>query len=157
MKPRQVALLSVSIDHRGSLPAIRSINLADRRVKVAIRRAWFDVGDDLVNHVRADMRRPKTGLLYPTEGRRRQTRASAAGEAPAVRTGKLFRSVNYQVRGWRMMSFGAGNRTDIQYATYLEDGTRNMKPRPFMQPAVDATRRNVVRRMESSIQRELNR
>lgn len=56
-----------------------------------------------------------------------------------------------------MMSFGAGNQTDIQYASFLEDGTRNMRPRPFMQPAVDATRRNVIRRMESSIERELNK
>ena len=64
--------------------------------------------------------------------------ASAAGEPPAVDTGRLMNSVVSQ-------SFDGGNIARIgpsiavDYAAELEDGNdaKHLKPRPFLRPVID--------------------
>jgi HK97 gp10 family phage protein len=60
---------------------------------------------------------------------------SAAGDAPNTDTGNLQRSINIEpLQPQKTMYVGV----NADYGVYLEFGTRNIKPRPFMQPAIDA-------------------
>lgn len=70
---------------------------------------------------------PKTGRIYGTH------QASAPGQSPANRSGRLLRSAKFLVHGWETMSVGQ----EAEYATFLEDGTRRIAPRPNMIAAVN--------------------
>ena len=77
--------------------------------------------------------------LLGTRGRRGFYRASAAGEAPARRLGKLSQSVKVRTKTNRETAtawVGSGH----DYAVYLEKGTKQMKPRPFLSVAFDNMR-----------------
>ena len=69
---------------------------------------------------------------------------SAAGDAPNTDTGTLQRSINIEpLQPQKTMYVGV----NADYGVWLEFGTRNMAPRPFMQPAIDAnedTLRDIV-------------
>ena len=83
------------------------------------------------------LKRPKGGKVYVRRvrgGNRRRHRASAAGETPANLTGEYRKSRGYQVSGWRQMRFGVRDRK----GRWLEEGTRNMKPRPGLRNTFDA-------------------
>ena len=78
------------------------------------------------DHVRKLTTGPRSGRLYGSH------RASAAGEYPAKRTGKLAGSVATKVSG-KQLRFGE----QAFYAKFLEDGTRKMGARPHVKPSVD--------------------
>ncbi|MFC6591676.1 HK97-gp10 family putative phage morphogenesis protein [Deinococcus lacus] len=66
----------------------------------------------------------------------REIKVSAPGDSPAVQTGRLRQSITVQkVKAGR---YRVG--TNVEYAPYLEFGTRNMQPRPFMRPALEKHR-----------------
>ena len=100
---------------------------------------------DVALDVRAEIGRlfglPKTGRIYrrpkPVGG---LYRASAPGEPPAIRTGRLFRSRSErqtEPTTWEML-------IDTPYAAILEGLERSrMAPRPFVVPAI----RNVRERL----------
>lgn len=81
---------------------------------------------------------PKTGRIYRFRGQDHQ--ASAPGEAPANRTGRLVKSYNYDVHGPFQMTVGE----DAPYAGFLEGGTRKMKPRPHLFRAITETQGDAV-------------
>lgn len=77
------------------------------------------------------MRLPKSGHFYKKpNGRLYQ--ASAPGEAPAIRTGRLLRSVKEAFPSWTTGII----TVDVEYADYLERGTSKMRKRPFVRPAL---------------------
>jgi HK97 gp10 family phage protein len=80
---------------------------------------------------------PGQGRLYP-RGRTVVHRASAPGQPPAVDTGRLRASITHTLpeRDERGLRVRVG--TDVEYARYLEFGTRRMAPRPFLRPAMAA-------------------
>jgi hypothetical protein len=59
--------------------------------------------------------------------------ASAQGEAPANRTGRLYQSGNYGVRNWQQGYIGES----VDYAVFLELGTRKMIKRPHLIAAIN--------------------
>src|SRR5699024_920937 len=59
--------------------------------------------------------------------------ASAPGGAPNIDTGRLVSSLNVTRSG----STSAEVSANVEYAAWLELGTRNMAARPFMTPAVE--------------------
>ena len=59
-------------------------------------------------------------------------RASAPGESPAIDQGVLYRNLRYQVFSDTQGQLIAETR----YASYLEDGTNKMAPRPYLRPAL---------------------
>ena len=77
-------------------------------------------------------RKPHTTATYT---------ASAPGEPPALRTGDLRRS-------WRPLPYAEmvagekrytpGIHTDVKYAPMLQDGTKKIAPRPFVDPIKQA-------------------
>jgi len=65
--------------------------------------------------------------------------ASAPGAAPAVDTGRLRASITYEL-GQDGRGLVARIGTNVKYAAYLELGTRRMRPRPFLRPALAAAK-----------------
>lgn len=74
---------------------------------------------------------PKTGAIYMRRGKKHQ--ASAPGEAPATDTGALVSSITYKQEA--PLTATVSSRLD--YAYYLEFGTRSIDPRPSWVPAVE--------------------
>lgn len=75
----------------------------------------------------------KTGRIYKRGNIEHQ--ASAPGEAPATDTGVLVGSIYGDVEGLKGYV-----EARAQYATWLENGTRHIAPRPFMVPAIERAR-----------------
>ena len=71
---------------------------------------------------------PKTGVKYPNL----RVRSSRAGEYPANQTGRLRRSISYQVVGNQRAFVGS----TIYYSNYLAFGTRYMAKRAFIGTAL---------------------
>ena len=105
--------------------------IAERATNLALTAAWKEVGTLLVNKLQYMIRNgPRTGRVYTFRGRKHQ--ASAPGEVPANRTGKLANSVRYEATAHNTLKFGE----DAEYSSYLENGTRRMARRPHLQVAV---------------------
>lgn len=101
------------------------------RASQAVRKAAFDVEA----RAKASMSGPKRGRIYPRPGGKVH-RASAPGEAPAIDTGALVNSIQMAMEGDLTAVVG----TAVEYAPYLEFGTRRMAPRPYLGPAAEAVR-----------------
>lgn len=73
------------------------------------------------------------GRLYIRPGGRSH-RASAPGEVPARDEGNLVRSIGFERIGPLTWRWGSGSIV----ALWMERGTRNIKPRPWMQRSLSA-------------------
>lgn len=74
-----------------------------------------------------------SGRTYKRGGVTHQ--ASAAGQPPAVDTGRLRASITYEL-GNTGKVLVARVGTNVNYARHLELGTSRMRPRPFLRPAL---------------------
>jgi HK97 gp10 family phage protein len=105
--------------------------------------------------IKQDINSPKSGREYIVSRgrggralkRSRVHVASAAGEAPAVITGKLRKEVYYRVEGSNRLRIGA----NTDYAKFLEDGTSKMAPRPFVKKNIDKSRADILRKLSEGI------
>ena len=70
--------------------------------------------------------------------------ASAPGEMPALDTGALAASIQTDVTGTKGTVY-----TNQEYAEYLEYGTSNMEPRPYMTPAAESARAPFLRKLRN--------
>lgn len=109
-------------------------------------------GERMIRHMKAAMRAPKHGRVYPKSNGSGTYRASAWGEAPAVDTGTLIRSL-----GQRLMDRGklSSIGTDVDYGEWLES-PRTLN-RPFAQPAFDALNLPFEREVVAAVARRLDR
>lgn len=126
----------------------------EKLTKAGIRKGYLALRRDLIQEARRAIRRPpKTGVLYRIPGRRRRHRASAPEEAPANLTGNLARSINAEQRGWGELHFGAS----AKYARALELGnpSGNLKPRPYLIRAIEASEGNAREHFEREIEAKL--
>ena len=85
-----------------------------------------------------------TGITYQLYNPRRQHTASAEGEPPASDTGFLVNSVSSKVKREGKSVVGQ-IIASAPYAGFLEFGTSNIRPRPFMQPALEKNRPRIRR------------
>jgi len=120
-------------------------------------RALHVIGDDLIKSAKKLIidKTKKTGRVYiirTKTGRLKKHRASAPGEAPASMTGQLCRSLGYEgANTGNRLEFGAGGRGHklrkgqklVEYAKFLEKGTKRMAKRPFLKPAIKSNFRNI--------------
>lgn len=151
----------------------RLVERAKARVVREAGRRMEQVGQHLVNQVKLTLRGQRHGRRYrvpgtkgryvkdeqgrfvldPVTGKRKRRRgklayytASAPGEPPAVATGRLRNSVT-----WTLERHDSGPVTEIttrveprvKYAGWLEEGTRRMKPRPYLKPTWQRERERV--------------
>jgi type II secretory pathway pseudopilin PulG len=141
----------------------------------AIRKAFYDVGKDLVASAKEEINKtPKTGRqyrkYYGQKGRMKRPgyyTASAPGEAPAAVTGKLRKSINFTVSGSSEMTFGVDlSRADASYAKYLEyanlvsmtgRGSKNIAPRPFLSAAYKNNKGNIERKFSQAISQAMKK
>ena len=78
----------------------------------------------------------KTGRTYGKHT------ASAPGQPPATDTGKLVGSISMRIEDSDGEVLGIVSAS-AKYAPFLEFGTTNMAPRPFMQPGLESQRRKI--------------
>lgn len=88
----------------------------------------------------------RSGRIYLVPGTARKYVASAAGEAPASRTGMLRQRYRFRVVGPNYMEVGEVGSPDM-YALYLEKGTRKMAARPHLQAAFDRNRKEILSKL----------
>lgn len=151
---------------RATLNQIKNLNITFRN---GIRRGLQKSGMDIAGKVgqandgliKQDMNSPKSGKAYNVNigrmGRRlrrggRIHIASAPGEAPAPITGKLRKSVYFLVQGSNQLRIGA----NTSYAKFLEEGTRNMAPRPYLKKNIDKSRQSIEKNIIDAINSRLN-
>lgn len=96
------------------------------------------------NAIRSIKNSPATGRTYKRGSV--SHKASSAGNPPKTDTGRLVGSISASV-GQLEAEIGAY----VDYAVYLEFGTRNMSARPFMFPALEQERKTFVRKMDNAI------
>jgi len=89
--------------------------------------------------IKSMARGKKSGIVYISGGKAH--RSSAPGEAPAVDSGELLRSIVFDVRG---MEMEIGAEAGAPYAELLEEGTSKMKARPFLEPAIEEHRDAII-------------
>ncbi len=103
---------------------------AERGIRQAVGRAALAVEGEAKESIQ---RGPKTGVLRRSYNKRKMHRSSAPGEAPATDTGTLAARLSHEIRAG---GFEATVGSDVDYAGYLEFGTRGMAARPFLRPAL---------------------
>ena len=123
-------MMEIRVDRRSKQVLLRIPKLI-REYPERIEQALKDIGVDVLDEVRKLIRTgKKTGRIYNFRGRKHQ--ASAPWQAPANMTGELAKSSNYAVRNAQEMSIGE----TVNYALFLEMGTRKMMPRPHLITAI---------------------
>ena len=94
---------------------------------------------------------PASGRIYEKYKPRRTHQASAAGEFPMSDTGRLASSVDIEGIGTPVVSVG----TNIRYGSYLEFGTSNMRPRPWLFPSAERASQSIVKEAKESFAKRL--
>lgn len=158
--------MNLKIDRSGSfLDLLVDIDTLDRSVKGELRSLAKEARADLIQ----TLSEPKTGREYGAGKRRfyklvagwalkktaqgQAWRASAPGEAPAVRLGVLVRSIRIKVprkTGGFAQSVFADRRTAF-YRMALETGSPTMQPRRFMEPLIAHYEPLVGPRIETAV------
>jgi phage gpG-like protein len=101
---------------------------AEAELSKAVNTTALTINTDIKKAIQSP---PKTGVVYMRRGKKHQ--ASAPGEAPATDTGTLVSSITYK----QEIPLTATVSSRLDYAYYLEFGTRSIKPRPSWVPAVE--------------------
>lgn len=148
-------MIGVKITVKGAEDAIRATGKAVEKIEEELAYRIVDEARTLIDssipsgrlYRRGSFRRGQSRGLNTGVGRRargaggsRIHRASAPGQPPAEDSGRTYRDITVR----RM----ANGRYRIRFggvAGYLEFGTRNMKARPFIIPAIEKAVEKVFR------------
>lgn len=125
--------------HENRIPDWKRLSRANR--KENLKDAILLWHRELVENVLSGQR---SGKIARIPGTKRYYRQSVAGEPPAVRTGVLKTSYRPAVVSDKEAQVGS----HLDYALFLEFGTRKMEPRPHLQTAY-MNRRGSIRRLLS--------
>lgn len=130
--------LRVSLNGAGSLAA-RLDRLADR-VEWAVQAAVEEGATDLRREARALLDVPGGGV------------PSAPGEPPRRQTGALRDSVRIELAPDRL---SATVGTNLDLGAHLEFGTRDIAPRPWLEPAARLARPKIQARIEAAVRQAM--
>ena len=88
---------------------------------------------------------PASGQADTLSGGGDTKNGSQPGGIPHVQTAHLKRNIGVAMKGISSarVGTGIGNRESVGYALWLEKGTRDMAPRPFLRPALKRNRRRI--------------
>jgi HK97 gp10 family phage protein len=122
-------------------------NSAESAVDEEVRKGAFVVQDTATNSIKGG---GKSGKAYK-RGKKSHI-ASAPGEAPAADKGRLDNSImalkSIDGDGWLV-------GTALKYGKHLEFGTKDIKPRPWLIPALEANRNAIENNIKSAIKATL--
>ncbi len=114
-----------------------------RDMEKALAQGVFLTAQDIRTHAIKSIQKQNFGT-YTTRSRQGGGTythiAAAPGMAPNTDTGKLVNSIAVEM-DWKDASAEIGSNLD--YSSFLEFGTVEMEPRPWLSPAVDANRGNM--------------
>ena len=125
-------------------------------IELALRKDFFDAAVEIKNDITAAVNAPKSGMIYRAKSGQKW-QASAPGEAPARRTGKMLTRVK-TVKSYRKFKPGA----QVKYPEIfflLERGMKPphpVKPRPLIQPIMKKRRDAIRRTVEATSSRVMN-
>jgi hypothetical protein len=133
------------IDEDHSEIRFREFNDIDGDVQEIMRRGWFNYLGALQDRAnRAILKKDKRGRIYriKIKGGYRRHRSSASPQSHANLHGVLRKSLSWKIKGHDRASFGYGVSTTALkkapiYASWVEGGTRRMRPRPSLHNAVN--------------------
>ena len=139
------AIRQVYIDKDHSEVRFRKFNDIENDVQEVMRRGWFSYLQALQDRANKDiLKKDKRGRVYlvKIKGGRRRHRSSRSPQSHANLSGELRRSLSWSVRGYTNASFGYGVSTTAVkkspiYASWVEGGTRRMRPRPSLHNSVN--------------------
>lgn len=121
-----------------------------RKFQGGIKDALHEIGPEIVRETKRLIETgKKTGRIYRIAGMDHQ--ASAPTESPASVTGRLADSGDFKVREHVQMEVGE----TVDYARFLEDGTRKMKPRQHLIRAVNGKARETESALYEHVGRHL--
>ncbi len=111
----------------------------------AITKTLTIGANDIRNTILRSMRNTKRASYYYTSGKTKvRHRPSLPYNPPAIDTGELARSIMYDTE---YMQVEIGTYGGAPYGKYLETGTKRMKPRPWLQPAVEEHQDDIIKRI----------
>ena len=122
----------------------------EKKNKRALWKSNIENGKELERETkRLILNGPKTGRLYKNkDGGWHQ--ASAPGQAPANRSGKLFESTGFKVRNWREFEIGE----TVEHAK-MEHNWGRIKARPHLIKAIENKKWDMAKNIEIELKREL--
>lgn len=100
-------------------------------VPANVRRFLHEIGNETKAKMVTEAAASKSGRTYQIGGGRTY-RASAPGEFPANKYGKLSKSYQVVLDGSHAVDIG----TNVPYSRYLRQGTWKMSKRPFLKEAL---------------------
>lgn len=118
--------------------------LAEDAIADAVEATALNVQGDAVKSIQ---RGTKGGRTYVKYDPNRTHKASAPGEAPSSDTGQLAGSIQVVDGAFDHAFVGS----DLDYAEWLEFGTRDMEERPWLRPAVEKNRPLFRKRLIAAI------
>lgn len=142
------------IVHKKTKRVLLDIGRHPQHFKTGIRKALGEIGIQNKREAKRLIRTgPKTGRKWPNL----PNRSSAPFEAPAEQSGKLSKSIGYRVRNHTQMEIGASAESErgAPYPRFLEDGTRKMKPRPYLLKSVNNTARDAQKALQDYVAEEI--
>lgn len=122
--------MTLNVRMRGNQLAINGLERYKKRMRQQVTDGMHSAALIVQNEARKlVIKGPKTGKTYLKRGGKILHRASAPGEPPASDTGTLVRNIIVVPDRANDLIRVIAN---TNYSLYLEQGTRRMKPRPFM-------------------------
>ena len=128
----------------------------------ATRKAWFEVGGDLLRTAKANsIKKPRGGRTYKIRSRsgKRSMRshvASLPNESHANMFGDLRRSLSWKVDGYDLRwGYGVSTVQAPKYANWVEFGTRKMEERPTLRISMRENQRNTQNSLIQATLKEL--
>lgn len=85
---------------------------------------------------------------YRNGGQSYEHTASKPGDAPNTDTGNLVKSINVTVK-----RNGVYVGSYVEYAPHLEFGTKTMRARPWLNPALERNRKNIREQIANALRR----
>ena len=134
----------------GNDAALRSAKSIEPNFRTGIAAGFYFIGKDHKKQMQDNMtKEKKTGVLLRRRGRKRR---SAPNESPANITGKLYRSIDYNV-STDQLEFGYNE--SVSYGGFLENGTRRMDKRPNIVRVANRSGGSVEEIMRSHIKQRI--
>lgn len=151
----------------GNKAALRCLKETQKRTRHGIESAFKAFGPTLAKAATASMKESKSGRTYrvywSVTGQRLQKgrthQASSKSETPAIVSGRLMRSLNFKVKGFKSLVFGANG---IDPDSGFDYGRKHeLSPRSYLKRTINSEDRNIqadfVRALEAELTRGMKR